>query len=237
MGPFAMVSPGPLGPAPARFGPVRAGLTPARVRLLDHVSATPDCTADDAAAAFGQHPNTVREHLDALVADGYVVRSRTAGPGRGRPAWHYRINPERAEPDGRLREYRALAGALAAHIAAHSSDPRAEARQAGARWGRAMAESDGPPRSGGSEDAQLRIVQLLADLDFGPRVEGPGRMVLTTCPLLEVARAHPDVVCSVHEGMVAAAMEALGADPGHVALRPFAVPGGCLLTIAAEGAR
>jgi predicted ArsR family transcriptional regulator len=207
------------------------------VRLLDHVGANPDCTTDDAAAAFGQHPNTVREHLDALVAAGYLVRSRTAGPRRGRPAWRYRVDPDRPEPDGRLREYRALAGALAAHIAAHSADPRAQAREAGARWGRAMAEGDAPPTADGTEGGRERIVQLLADLDFGPRVEGPGRVVLTTCPLLDVARAHPEVVCAVHEGMVAAALDTMGADPGHVALRPFAVPGGCVLTLAAGDGR
>ena len=227
------------GPAPVRRSLAAAGLSQARVRLLEHVEAYGDVTTDEVADAFGQHPNTVREHLDALVEGGFLLRSASPGPGRGRPAWRYRANPHQPEPDPRVREYAALAGALAAHIATHSPDPRAEAREAGARWGTALirtdeAASDDPSTPGGSGDAHGRVVQLLSDLDFSPRVERPGRVVLTTCPLLAVARDHPDIVCAVHEGVVAGALAALGAPSSGVALAPFAAADGCLLALPRE---
>ncbi len=176
------------------------------------------------AAAFGQHPNTVREHLDALVADGLILRERVAGPGRGRPAWAYRPNPQRSEPDPRVREYGALAEALAAHIATSSDDPAQSGRTAGEQWGRALVRDTNvtqPPRE------YLR--QLLTSLDFSPRGEGDD-LVLTTCPLLDVALRYPDVVCAVHEGMVGGVLAQLGS-ADRARLLPFAEDDGCRLCL------
>ena len=226
----------PSGPAPVRRSLAAAGLSQARARLLEHVQGQREVSVEGVASVFGQHPNTVREHLDALVEGRFLLRDRSPGPGRGRPAWRYRPNPDQPEPDPRVREYGALAGALAAHIAAHSPDPHAEARQAGARWGSALVRTgrDGPAQPSIAADpraAHDRVVRLLADLDFSPRVDRPGRIVLTTCPLLDVARTHPDVVCAVHEGMVAGALDALGSPSSRVTLRPFAAQDGCLLRL------
>lgn len=127
--------PVPSGPAPVRRSLAAAGLSQARARLLEHLQGQGVVRVEGAASAFGQHPNTVREHLDALVEGGFLLRDRSPSAGRGRPAWRYRANPDQPEPDPRVREYGALAGALAAHIATHSPDPHAGARQAGARWG------------------------------------------------------------------------------------------------------
>lgn len=232
------------GPAPVRRGTSAIALSSARARLLEHLQQLrAEVSAEDVATQFGQHPNTVREHLDALVGAGLVLRQRQPGPGRGRPAWRYRANPDHPEPDPRVREHSALVGALAAHIATHSPDPRAEAREAGQRWGRALIPT--PP--GASDDvgdpapasdataapvARRRVVDLLADLDFGPQpTRTATRVVLTTCPLLDVARAHPQVVCAVHEGMVAGALHAMRAPAGPVTLTPFGTPEGCLLTM------
>jgi predicted ArsR family transcriptional regulator len=220
-----------------------AGLSQARARLLEHVQGQGEVTVEGVASVFGQHPNTVREHLEALTEGGFLLRERSPGPGRGRPAWRYRANPDQPEPDPRVREYGALAGALAAHIAAHSPDPRAEAREAGARWGSALIRTDRdgsvrPSAADAADAAHGRVVRLLADLDFSPRADRPGRIVLTTCPLLDVARTHPDVVCAVHEGMVAGALDALGAPSSGVTLRPFAAPDGCVLRLpSVAGAR
>lgn len=100
--------------------------------------------ADD----LGQHPNTVREHLDRLVADGHVERLRSRPVGRGRPAWLYRlvgpagvdgIGDGDAVGDGG-QEYAALAVALIDQVVSTNPDPRAMARRAGERWGRTLVE-------------------------------------------------------------------------------------------------
>ncbi len=56
-----------------------------------------------------------------------------------------------------------------------------------------------------------------------------GRTVwLRTCPLLDAARTYPQVVCTVHRGLVEGLLDAAGEPPAGeadgVALDPFAEP-------------
>lgn len=204
----------------------KGGLPAPRARVLEYVqSQTGLVRVETLAGSFDQHPNTVREHLDALVADELLLRERVPGPGRGRPAWGYRANPERPEPDSRVREYGALAGALAAHIATSSADPAQAGRSAGEQWGRALVAGEEvaiTPRE--------YLMELLRSLDFGPRAQEED-VVLTTCPLLDVALRYPDVVCAVHEGMVTGVLAQLGSS-ARVRLLPFAEDDGCRLCLA-----
>lgn len=237
------------------------------------------------AEQLGQHPNTVREHLDALVATGRANRSRSTPSGRGRPAWLYDairddegaigLATDRLLGDtpftGDGEEYIALAVALIDQVSDSSPDPRALARNAGERWGRtlaarhAMAEisearaaesmtdlattghdaraevaSPATTTNGvttepcGAEgvNALNTVVGILRDLRFEPRMEQDAKTVrLTTCPFLDAARRHPDVVCQIHLGIVRGALEGLGSDPEGVDLRAFAEPGACLLNL------
>ena len=129
-----------MGPRPVRHDDALPGLSPARARVLEFLQSQADPVGAEAVAtAFGQHVNTVRGHLDALVGDGLALRHRQGTSGRGRPAWYYRANPQHPEPDARVREYGALAGALAAHLIRTSPSPADEARVAGIEWGRQIA--------------------------------------------------------------------------------------------------
>ncbi|MEO7422274.1 MAG: transcriptional regulator, partial [Ornithinibacter sp.] len=56
-------------------------------------------------------------------------------------------------------------------------------------------------------------------------------VLLRTCPLLEAATRHPEVVCEVHAGLVAGAHTAHGGSGEGVVLEPFALPGACRLTL------
>ena len=82
-----------------------------------------------------------------------------------------------------------------------------------------------------------RVVGLLDRLGFSPEVEptrepGSGPLVLLrTCPLLDAARRHPEVVCQVHLGLVAGALEADDHSAEGLGLRPFARPGACELAL------
>jgi hypothetical protein len=49
--------------------------------------------------------------------------------------------------------------------------------------------------------------------------------------MLAVAREHPEVVCSVHQGLVEGAMAASGASAQGVDLEAFAEVGACRLTL------
>ena len=204
--------------------------------------------------ATGLHENTVREHLENLRADGYVTRSRGEAQGRGRPAWLWRATEYCS-----VTPYAALTAVLAQTIVATSDDPEAAARTAGRAWGKEVrsdllersarsdpaAEKQDPPAETEpphtEEQGRDLVVRVLAEQGFAP-VDTGEEIVLNSCPLLESAARHPDVVCSVHAGLVDALLA--GNADGHEAgasadmprradLTPFAAPGQCHLRLRA----
>ena len=224
------------GPRPVRHDDTLPRLSPARARVLEFLQSQPDPVGAEAVAtAFGQHVNTVRGHLDALVGDGLALRHRQGTPGRGRPAWFYRTNPQHPEPDARVREYGALAGALAAHLIATSPTPADEARVAGIAWGRQIARNRDTATAVPTHrtaNARSAVLDILADLGFGP-LDSPGHATvrLRRCPLLDVARQYPEVVCQVHRGLIGGALHELGSHDTGVDLLPFAEPDACRLIL------
>jgi hypothetical protein len=72
-------------------------------------------------AQSGQHPNTIREHLDRLSNGGLVVRTQAAAQGRGHPAGLYSA-VRAVGSDHEAREY------------------GADAIEAGRIWGRELVQ-------------------------------------------------------------------------------------------------
>lgn len=209
-------------------GTARPPLPGARARVLELLKGRPEPVGLAALnAATGLHENTLREHLDALVRDGYAQRHRATPAGRGRPAWLYAV---REEPTS---EYAALATALAEQLAATASDPPAAGVDAGERWGRRVARgrTTTPDTGRTRTDARTEVLHILEEYDFSPREADGDDVDLTTCPLLEAARRHPDVVCAVHLGLVRGVLAERGVDPTGTSLEPFASPDSCRLTI------
>lgn len=184
-------------------------------------------------AATGLHINTVREHLDALERAGLVRRQRSEPNGRGRPAWCYQALDARPGQDD--SEYLGLAATLASFIARTSDSPHEDAVAAGTEWGRDLARERSTAGHDGRRDHRdehRRVVHLLADIGFAPTTDAEHRVVrLTRCPLLETARAYPEVICGVHLGIVRGALAEYGADPVRADLTPFAEPGACRLDL------
>lgn len=217
------------GPRPTT--PTREGraLSASRTAVLEALQASDGPTAlSQLSEETGLHPNTLREHLEALVARGYARRRRATPSGRGRPAWLY----EGTEPELGTAgsEYAGLAATLAAHIHRTSSDPREDAVAAGRAWGHDLASRSGPPEEPGAAEARRKVVRLLDDVGFSPETDERATTVrLTRCPLLETAKEYPDVVCGVHLGIARGALEEYGADSTRTDLLPFAEPGACRL--------
>lgn len=202
-----------------------AGLSPQRRRVFDALGSDPRSIAA-LAQALDLHVNTVREHLDGLVTSGLALRSRLAPKGRGRPGWGYAARPGAASPS--VGEYATLARVLADHVAAQGGDVRGDMRRLGQGWGAALVKGRQPGAE--PDDAEREVVSLLGDLGFDP--EGaPSCLHLRQCPMLAVARERPDVVCSVHHGMVEGALEAAGGDASDVSLEAFAEIGACRLRL------
>jgi predicted ArsR family transcriptional regulator len=58
---------------------------------------------------------------------------------------------------------------------------------------------------------------------------------LRRCPFYDLAEQHPEVVCSVHKGLVEGALDELGSDL-DVELTPFVEPNVCLVALTARSA-
>lgn len=223
--------------------PTVAPMSVTRAGLLSRLADRSDgCTVVELADATGLHQNTVRGHLEALAEDGLVARVREVPNRRGRPAFRYRSVPTPASEAG--SEYAELAAALAEQLSRTSSHPQADAMRAGVQWGRRLAGQlrldtgfDQSETTRHQAAAHQGVVTMLSRLRFEPSSPKGDRATirLRTCPLLEAARRHPQIVCAVHLGLVRGALQAWGIETGGTELIPFAEPGGCVLHLAEGG--
>lgn len=180
------------------------GVTAAQARVLATMrEAGRAVTLTELQDLTGLHANTLRGHLDALVAGGNASRVASRSGGRGRPAWGYLAR----EP-----EYAALAMALASGLD-QGADPDTRTRHAldpaAVRGGRAWGERI-RSQLGAVEDGRERVLLALTHTGFAPEADGD-HVTLHACPLLDAARAHPGVVCAVHLGLVEGVLGRRGA--------------------------
>ena len=199
----------PLGPRPARTDRPRE----AALRVLRAlVAADRPVTITALVAELGGHPNSLRLHLEHLVSDGFAVEESPPPSGRGCPPRAYRATiggHQVSGQDGSWDGGTALVSAVAEQLAS-APEPAAESRALGCRWGRHLRHADAD------------LLGTLAAQGFAPRETEDG-IELRTCPLLETARRLPEIVCSMHQGLI----DELSPEP--LRLLPFARPGACLV--------
>jgi predicted ArsR family transcriptional regulator len=208
-------------------------------------------TAGEVGAAVGLHPNTAREHLALLVREGYVVREAGLPAGRGRPRARYRALPvaapdravpagavpggavpDGAVPAGALVARDALTRALLGGFGVAGGDPAEAARAQGLQASAALPLPQGRAGAG----RQLAVLGAhLAELGFDPDLAPDGTaVVLRRCPLLDLARERPDVVCGVHLGLAQGLLARVGGPVRATALRPFTTAATCALLLSRE---
>ena len=193
---------------------------------------------NDMAARVGLHTNTVRLHLDALVAAGLADSEAEKRDLRGRPRKLYAANANSANA-GR-RSYRLLAEILASSMAAQTSKPREAAVKAGQEWGRYLGEGPSPFKRVDADEAMLRLVRAMADIGFAPEAVTKGRrrrVLLHGCPFLEVARNYPEVTCSIHLGLMNGLLAELEAPLEVDRLDPFVEPALCVASLSRSTVR
>lgn len=215
-----MSTPGPSGPPQAQSA---LSMSSARAAVLDAVRERGRlCSVREIARDFDLHPNTVREHLDALLEQGLVVREASSPTGRGRPALMYRAT---SASEDVARDYELLSDVLAEQLAS-MPDADQTARAAGRAWGARTVQEHG----GTVELAELP--EIIGRLGFEPtQPDADGNVILRSCPILAAARKNPGVVCTVHLGYVQALLEAAGHDPEGVTLAPMGHEHGCVLQV------
>lgn len=210
-----------------------SGRRMAVLRLLK--DATRPLTINDISAELGMHANTVRFHLDTLVRTGRAEQVEAGRRTPGRPPSRFRAVPG-MDPTG-PRDYQLLAGLLVQSLA-RDPEPVARSVEAGQAWGRGQGAT-AAEESDGSTDGVDRLVGLLDELGFAPEpcVDGGHTQIgLRHCPFLELARSGPQIVCSVHLGLMQGAMEAWESPLTVDRLESFVEPDLCVAHLASAGA-
>ena len=187
---------------------------------------------------LGVHPNTVRFHLDTLVADGQVEQVEQGRKGPGRPPLMLRA--VRQMDRGGTRNYRILAEILITALAAERN-PRAKAVAAGRAWARELDSGLESLPAGvvGAEEAIDKLVAALDELGFAPErrnSNGEQQVGRRHCPFLELAETGASVVCPIHLGLMQGALETWAAPVSVDRLDVFVEPDLCLAHITPVGA-
>ena len=191
---------------------------PMRRRVLQALmQSTRPLDAHAVAEQFGLHITTARFHLDQLEASGLVRRQTEAQKRRGRPRILY-------GPIGPARDEGARAQLITVLASALSTRDRGErlAVRAGALWADTLSMSVDDHPAGD-------LINVLDRLGFDPEARAD-TIALRACPFRDAARAHPEVVCSVHRGLIGQIHERTGAG-AHSQLLPFVEPELCLVKL------
>jgi len=150
------------------------------------------------AESLALHPNTVRPHLDRMREVGLLdVVTDTQGTV-GRPQHRYSLAAGAPSLGFEPPAFPVLARMLL-RLASAADLPAAEAVEAGREQGAAAARRRVP---GTCADA---LTAELAALGFDPESvvdEHGATIAFTRCPFRELAEANPDLVCSLHRGLV-----------------------------------
>ncbi|MCV7076571.1 helix-turn-helix transcriptional regulator [Mycobacterium szulgai] len=181
---------------------------------------------------LGVHPNTVRFHLDNLVAAGQIERVEPVHRGPGRPPLMFRA--VRQMDRGGPRHYRILAEILTIGLAAQR-DSSAKALAAGRKWGQTL---EAPAHPGDADESIQHLVGVLDEMGFAPErgmAEGTHTIGLRHCPFLELAEVRTNVVCPIHLGLMQGALETWEAPVTVERLEAFAEPDLCLAHLRPEG--
>lgn len=181
----------------------------------------------------GLHANTTRFHLDGLVGLGLARRESEQREGPGRPRVLYAATSDAARP-GR-RSYRLLAEILTSYLATRARTPAGDALEAGAAWGRFLAERPAPSVRVDAAAAERQLVATLGAIGFAPEAVTARRerqILLHQCPFRETAERHRDVVCSVHLGLMRGMLAELDAPIDAARLDPFVEPDLCIARLA-----
>ncbi len=213
--------------------------------------------ATELAERLRLHVTTVRFHLDALCNQGAIERTRMTRAGVGRPRTGYMAVRDRLD-------YRSLAEILALELGETADQRRRRAEAAGRRWAErirvgsasdvdaGLDVSDGTTPGETLEDRAAMVASVFARMGFGPELTpavtstaGTQQTLrLHACPVRDLARAHPEVGCALHRGLLQGLLTNATATEGwakksprsalQAELEPFVEPDLCLARVIAN---
>jgi predicted ArsR family transcriptional regulator len=186
------------------------------VAVLEFIEASEDVVrVEQIAEAVGLHPNTVRGHLDALLASGRITRVPDQRSTRGRPHWLYS-----GTASASIRE---LARALDSELDRASAPD--VARLAAATWAEAGPDVGPVDTVEAAVDQATRVL-----IDFGfEAVRNPvgDQITLRACPYAELVHEHP-VICDIHAELLGEVLSRTSQPVTLAGLDVFPRPGLCV---------
>jgi predicted ArsR family transcriptional regulator len=152
------------------------------------------------AESLALHPNTVRPHLDRMREVGLLEVVTDPRGTVGRPQHRYSLAADAPALGFEPPAFPVLAQMLL-RLAATARLPAADAVEAGREHGAAAAAA----RRGEAGTCAEALTAELAALGFDPAavIDDEGATIaFTRCPFRELAEANPELVCSLHRGLV-----------------------------------
>jgi predicted ArsR family transcriptional regulator len=169
------------------------------------------------AETLGLHPNTVRPHLERMRDVGLLDVTTDARGEVGRPQHRYSLAadaPSLGLEPPTMPVLARMVLAMAERLGASPTDAVA------------VGETEGRARAARYDDPPSALEALVADLErlgFDPIVTEGGAgddgddpdsvtavVAFANCPFGDLARAHPDLVCNLHRGLVAGFVAHMG---------------------------
>lgn len=201
-------------------------LLPAQRRVLEVVEgAGQPISSAEVAKTLKLHPNTAREHLDALLNDGLVTTVPMRTGKRGRPTLLYSVTT--LDPNQILSTYLDVITATAISLA-EGSDGVAQAIAVGKNWAgltcpqpaqtgfqgtsgavapsavssaEAASPADEANMTQRLENAIAQLRPIFTVMGFAPEL-AKNKLVLHSCPFAKGGWPHP-LVCIIHEAYIA----------------------------------
>lgn len=203
-----------------------------RREILELVTSS-ECPLDAATIAerMNLHVTTVRFHLDRLEAARLLTRTTEREGHRGRPRVVYSADTFPTDDNAANRQ---LVEVLAEALSHDADGGKARGEEAGRRWAHSLLANTPP-------DAETSpLMTVLSRIGFDP--EPPAAtgelddqtIRLHACPFRAAASEYPDVVCSVHRGLVDGSLEHCGRKADDAILKPFVEPKVCVVEMLAR---
>ena len=204
----------------------RALADESRVRIVEALRGAPDgLDVQLLAQRLGLHVNTVRWHLGILDDAGFLAFSPAPNGKPGRPRMLYTLRPGATAGTGG-DEHRLLATVLTGTVA-ELPDGEQRAEEAGRAWGRFLVRRPSPLEHIDDGEAVAEVARLLDEEGFAAEPHG-NEIHMRRCPFHDLAQTNPEIVCGVHLGLMAGALEELGSDLEVDGLDVFVRPDLCI---------
>lgn len=169
-----------------------------RIQAVIETAAQP-VTVEMIVEATGLHANTVRGHLDVLLAGEVISREPADSPGRGRPRWLYRAASPKASP------FQFLAQALTVQLTRADSAEFAE--EAAVRWAQALPDL---PVAASPDEAVAETTEALNRLGFDAIASPVGDAIsVSGCPYADLVDDNP-VICDIHTALIVRLLDQTG---------------------------